>query len=120
MTTLLQQIEEMRAHVKDLANYERRLVKELGDELKRADVELLHAIRNVAAEHDVRRSTILTELQLLAANVGLLSTPSKPLPAGESASRNSSKFAVRHGDLPNMRDEWRLPFVVSSAVRQQA
>ena len=50
MTTLLQQIEEMRVHVKDLASHERRLVKALGDELKRADEDLLHAIRNVAVD----------------------------------------------------------------------
>ena len=107
MTTLLQQIEEMRVHVKDLASHERRLVKALGEELKHADEELLHAIRNVAVEHEVRRSTIMTELQLLAANVGLLSSPPKLLAAGESASRDSSKFAVRHDDLPTMRQDWQ-------------
>ena len=107
MTTLLQQIEEMRVHVKDLASHERRLVKALGDELKRADEELLHSIRNVAVEHEVRRSSIMTELQMLAANVGLLPSPPKLLAAVESASRDSSKFAVRHNDLPTMRQDWQ-------------
>ena len=107
MTTLLQQIEEMRVHVKDLASYEQRLVKALGDELNRADEELLHSIRNVAVEHDVRRSSILTELQLLAANVGLLPSSSKLWAAGEIASRDSSKFAVRHDELPTMRQDWQ-------------
>ena len=79
----------------------------LGDELKHADEELLHAIRNVAVEHEVRRCTIMTELQLLAANVGLLPSPPKLLAAVESAARDSSKFAVRHDDLPTMRQDWQ-------------
>ena len=97
----------MRVHVKDLASHERRLVKALGEELKHADEDLLHAIRNVAVEHEVRRSSIMTELQLLAANVGLLSSPPKLLGAGESASRDSLKFADRHGYLPTMRPDWQ-------------
>jgi hypothetical protein len=47
--TLQQEIEDMRAHVKDLTGSEQTLVKALGDELRRSDEDLLHAIRAVAA-----------------------------------------------------------------------
>ena len=75
MKTLDQQIEDMRAHVKDQAATERALVKALGDQLRRADEDLLYAIRTVAAEHEERRSLIMGELQALAANAGLLPQP---------------------------------------------
>ncbi len=75
MKTLERQIEDMRAHVEDLAATERALVKALGNELRRADENLLHAIRTVAAEHEERRSLIMGELQALAANAGLLPRP---------------------------------------------
>ena len=54
----------------------------------------------MAVEHEVRRSSIMTELQMLAANVGLLPSPPKLLAAVESESRDSSRFAIRHGDPP--------------------
>ena len=75
MKTLNQQIEEMRAHVRDLARTERALVKRLGDELRRADDELLKAIRRVSAEHEQRRSLIMVELQELADRARLLPEP---------------------------------------------
>jgi hypothetical protein len=75
MKTLQQEIEGMRAHVKDLTATERALVKVLGDELRRSDEDLLHAIRTVAADHEERRRVIMGELQALAANAGLLPRP---------------------------------------------
>ena len=65
----------MRAHVRDLARTERALVKALGDELRRADEELLKAIRKVSAEHEQRRSLIMVELQALAERARLLPQP---------------------------------------------
>ena len=75
MKTLQQQIEDMRAHVKELTATERALIKALGDELRRSDDELLSAIQKVAAEHEVRRGVIMGELQALAAKAGLLPRP---------------------------------------------
>ncbi len=101
MKTLQQEIEDMRAHVKDLTAAERALVKALGDELRRSDEDLLHAIRTVAAEHEERRSVIMGELQALAANAGLLP---RPLTASDAAIANRSQ---RH-DLPALNHNRQL------------
>jgi hypothetical protein len=85
MKTLEQQIEDMRAHVKDLTATERALLRALDDELRRSDEDLLHAIRRVAADHEQRRSVIMGELQALAANAGLLP---RPLTASDAAIAN--------------------------------
>jgi hypothetical protein len=92
MKTLEQQIEEMRAHVRDLATTERELVKALGEELRRADEELLHAIRRVAAEHEQRRASIVVELQALAERAGLLS----------AIGRDPALAAIEYQDRPAM------------------
>ena len=55
MTTLLQQIEEMRVQVNELTGGEQKLLHVLSDALTRADHQLLHDVRNVAAEHERRR-----------------------------------------------------------------
>ena len=78
MTTLIQQIEDMRVHVNEMTNAEQRLVQALGDALNRADQKLLHEVRNIASEHELRRSVIFKELQAMAARVGVLSDSSEP------------------------------------------
>ena len=112
MTTLLEQIETMRVHVNDLLSAERGLIKTVADELQRADQELLKAIRNVAAEHAMRRGVILAELQSLAERVGLLSTPSNPLANRESAYGNSLRSDAQHDDRHTMREH--LQFAATS------
>lgn len=108
MTTLLQQIEEMRVHVNDLANAEQGLVKALGDALNRADQKLLHDVRSVAVEHELRRGAILQELQSLAANIGLLPAPRESVAVLESASREVQAFPVSHDDQQAIRrGDWR-------------
>ena len=108
MTTLLQQIEEMRVHVNDLANAEQGLVKALGDALNRADQKLLHDVRSVAAEHELRRGAILKELQSLAANIGLLPAPRESVAVLENAPRELPAFPL-HEEEPQAlrRGDWR-------------
>ena len=85
MTTLIQQIEEMRIRMNDLATKEQGLVRALGDALARADQTLLQDVRSVAAEHEVRRGAILNELQMLAARMCALHKPREPFAAIEEA-----------------------------------
>jgi len=49
---------------------EQEIVKALGEALKRADDQLLAAIRTIALEHEMRREGILRELQALATRLG--------------------------------------------------
>jgi hypothetical protein len=70
MTTLTQQIEEMRLRIRQIAEDERTSVASLGDALSLADQKLLQDVRLVAAEHEVRRGVILKELEHLASRIG--------------------------------------------------
>ena len=85
MTTLIQQIEEMRIRMNELAAKEQGLVRVLGDALARADKALLQDVRSIAAEHEVRRGAILNELQMLAARMCALHKPREPFAAIEEA-----------------------------------
>ena len=107
MTTLLQQIEEMRVHVNDLANAEQGLVKALGDALNRADQKLLHDVRSVAAEHELRRGAILKELQSLASNIGLLPAPRESVTMLESSPREVPAFPIQEEQQAIRRGDWR-------------
>src|SRR5215510_2269787 len=84
-TTLVEQIEEMRVRMNQLARREQDLVRALGQALNRADQKLLQDVRNVALEHEMRREGILRELQALAASMGALPMPRQPYASLENA-----------------------------------
>ena len=114
MTTLIEQIEEMRVRMNELAAGEQELVRALGDALSHADRKLLQDVRGVAEEHEVRRGAILKELQSLAARMGALPRPRRPFAALEEAavdlpSHESPQAALRGGDwrqaAANIREE---------------
>src|SRR5262245_47947905 len=75
MTNLIQQIEQMRTRMNELATDESARVRSLADALAGADQKLLQAVRNVAAEHEARRAAILKELQMLATRMLMLPRP---------------------------------------------
>jgi hypothetical protein len=66
MTKLLQHIEEMRVRLSEIAGDEQALVQALGDAFKRLDQQLLRNVRTTAADHELRREEVLSELQDLA------------------------------------------------------
>ena len=84
-TTLVEQIEEMRVRMNQLARREQDLVRALGQALNRADQKLLQDVRNVALEHEMRREGILRELQSLATRMGALPMPRSPYASLENA-----------------------------------
>ena len=88
MTTLIEQIEEMRIRMVELATGEQDLVRALGDALSRADQKLLQDVRVVAEEHEARRGAILKELQGLAARMGALPRPRAPFAVLEEQARD--------------------------------
>ena len=75
MTSLIEQIEEMRSRMNALSAGEQGLVTALGEALARADQKLLQDVRSVAVDHEARRGAILSELQSLAARMGALPRP---------------------------------------------
>ena len=48
------------------------VVEALGDELSRHDQQLLQTLRSMVTDHEIRRATILDELQGLARSIGTL------------------------------------------------
>jgi hypothetical protein len=119
MTTLIEQIEEMRIRMNELATSEQDLVRTLGDALSRADQKLLQDVRSVAVEHEARRGVILNELQGLAARIGALPRPRRPFaalqePALDLPSAAPPQPALRGGDwrqaAANIQDELAVHF----------
>lgn len=109
MTTLLQQIEEMRVQVNELASGEQKLLNALGDALTRADHKLLQDVRNVTTEHEMRRSMILHELQTLALSIGAFPDQREPVAALEETPRNLSSFPASSYTEEQIvgRGDWR-------------
>ena len=114
MTTLIEQIEEMRIRMNQLAAAEQDLVRALGDALSHADQKLLQDVRGVAEEHEARRGVILKELQGLAARMGALPRSRRPFAALEEVpvdlpSHEPRQPALRGGDwrqaAANIREE---------------
>ena len=71
LTKLPQHIDEVRASLTETFRNEQSLVKSLGDELNHLDQQLLQGIRQVAADHQIRRETILNALEDLADSIGM-------------------------------------------------
>jgi hypothetical protein len=119
MTSLIEQIEEMRVRMNELAAGEQDLVRALGEALNRADQKLLQDVRAVASEHEQRRGVILKELQGLAQRMGALPRPRAPfavleepvqeLPAQEAPQPPPPAHVFRRGDwreaAANIHDE---------------
>ena len=119
MTNLIEQIEEMRIRMVELAGGEQDLVRALGEALSRADQKLLQDVRVVAQEHEARRGVILKELQGLATRMGALPRPRAPVTvleeqARDVAPREAAQPAPRRGDwrqaAANIQDELALAF----------
>jgi hypothetical protein len=113
-TTLVEQIEEMRVRMNQLARREQELVRALGQALNRADQKLLQDVRNVTLEHEMRREGILRELQNLAARMGALPMPRQPYASLENApldvpAYEPTQSAPRTGDwrqaAANLREQ---------------
>ena len=112
MTGLIQQIEEMRTRMNELAAGEQDLVRALGDALSRTDQKLLEDVRSAAADHEARRGAILNELQSLAARMGALPRPREPYAALTEAPQR----AVRTGDADGALSRPQEPYDALTAA----
>lgn len=70
MKTSKDHIQEMQAHLSEIANKEQLLINALGEALSLADKKLLDDVRSLTIEHETRRGLILGELQTLASRIG--------------------------------------------------
>jgi hypothetical protein len=102
MTKLIEQIEQMRVRLSEIASNEQALIKALGDALNRLDQALLRDVRSLASEHEVRREAILGELQGLAAGIGMFRAPLRPSP------EELPSYMPAHGPQPAISPgDWR-------------
>jgi hypothetical protein len=108
MTTLVQQIEEIRLQVNELASGEHKLLNALSDALTRSDYEIVHDVRAVAAEHERRRGLILQELQGLAICIGTLPGQRAPVAALEETQDDPFPLVSLYGEDQGISDaDWR-------------
>jgi len=109
MSTLVQQIEQMRARMEEIAKGDGRLVAALADALKRADEKLLHDVVELAEEHEARRGTILEELQALACRMGAFPRQLDQLPSEERAPPREleSRQSIALNLSVRNRGDWR-------------
>jgi hypothetical protein len=108
MTTLVQQIEQMRSRVEEIAKNDERVVTALADALNRADEKLLNDVLELTEEHEVRRGAILKELQALARRLGTFPRQIDQVPKEERAPRElSSQQAIPLNLSVAARNDWR-------------
>jgi len=108
MSTLVQQIEQMRSRMEEIAKSDGRLVAALAEALKRADEKLLNDVVELAEEHEARRSSILEELQALACRLGAFPRQIDQLPAEERAPRElEAHQAIPINLSVRARGDWR-------------
>jgi len=104
MMKLLQHIEDMRSRLDEIGSEEQALVKALGEALNRLDDQLLRDVRTIATQHEVRRETIFSELQELAAGIGMF----QGLLYGSPAREELPSYAPSHGDRQAIAPgDWR-------------
>jgi hypothetical protein len=108
MSTLVQQIEQMRSRMEEIAKSDGRLVAALAEALKRADEKLLNDVVELAEEHEARRSSILEELQALACRLGAFPRQIDQLPSEERAPRElEAHQAIPINLNVRARGDWR-------------
>ena len=98
LTDLIPHIEEVRTRLSQTANTERSMVEQLSDALKRFDQDTLQSIRNVASEHEARRSGIFNELQALAGRIGTFLPTREPIEPVAISQENAQQHAPAVGD----------------------
>ena len=98
------QVNQMRSRVAELAKLEGQLVSDLGSTLQHLDDLILHEVRAISAEHEARRANLLNELQSLAMKLD------GSLPTSHPANSASGSDAITEG--PQQQS-------ISDAQRQQ-
>ena len=108
MSKMIQLVEELRERLNTIADGEQKLVSSLREALNRFDQKLLQDVRSITAEHESRRSAILTELQGLASRMGAFPPP-RDVRLGANAAE---------GQSPSLPSSGRLRAVEGGAWRE--
>ena len=91
---MVQLVDEFRERLTTIADTEHKLVTQLREALNRYDQKLLQDVRNITAEHELRRGVILGELQSLATRMGAFPVPREPRAAVSDATPPDARAAL--------------------------
>ena len=125
MTVLSHNVEDMLKRLETHSASELNLVRALAEAIRQVDDQTLHELRNLSLQHELRRETILGELQLLAARMCQL--PTRPLSNIKAAigqpamasQRALAEDAVEANAVPPTAEE-RAPHPVGGDWRRAA
>jgi len=78
MSKMNELVDGLRQQLNTIGDSEQTLVASLREALNRYDQKLLQDVRSLAAEHEVRRGAILSELHTLAKRMGAFPSPREP------------------------------------------
>ena len=107
MSNIPEIIENMRVQLSGISNREKTLAAALENAMRSGDEGLLQDVRRLTREHDVRRGTILTELENLGSRLGKFpSEQKKPVAGTEYAEASAKRPGVGH--QPIGRADWRV------------
>lgn len=110
MTGLNQNVEDLLNKLADNSRGELNLIRTLADAIRRVDDQMLRELRGVTLQHELRRETILGELQKLAGR--LCNLPVKPLPGASRPAIEQQPLAAPYAinDVPltnGVGADWR-------------
>ncbi|MEZ5900840.1 MAG: hypothetical protein R3D51_15260 [Hyphomicrobiaceae bacterium] len=114
MTGMTKTVEEMLSRLENNSKSELNLVRALAEAIRRVDDQMLHELRNLSLQHELRRETILDELQTLATR--LCHLPARPTPSAIRAAivqpalaqKRANAETVESGEeLPSTGADWR-------------
>jgi len=108
------QVSQMRTRVTELAKQEGQLVSDLSSKLRQLDEFLLQEVRSIAAEHEARRANLLNELQVLATQLNGAFPPTS-----DEASPDGAE-AITSGPDQRYSDEQRQRRLRDALIRQLA
>jgi len=107
------QVKQMRSRVAELAKLEGQLVSDLSSTLRQLDDLILHEVRTISAEHEARRANLLNELQSLAMKLD------GSFPTSHPASSGGGPDAVTEGPQQQyLSDSQRQQRLRDALIRQ--
>lgn len=108
MSNITQLVKEMSARLNEIADSEQALVRALGDAMSRVDQKLLRDVRGLAREQEMRRCTILLELQNLASRIGTFPTVREPAAGLNYGQPGAKSLAPANGEQKSPAGgDWR-------------
>ncbi len=96
MTGMTKTVEEMLSRLETNSKSELSLVRALAEAIRRVDDQMLHELRNLSLQHELRRESILDELQTLATR--LCHLPARPTPSAIRAAIDQPALAQKRAN----------------------